>query len=370
MILTEERVAYRDAARAALHRCSRPSGASADVAVKESWEKSVRAALSDIGAFGVLISEDFGGSGAGFVDMLVLLEEVGRAGVDRWFLSSAVLSATLLGAAHESTIRTNLLRQIASGCRIVTAALGEDGCIEDRVDARVDARNVDGGYELSGTKRFVFCPNRADFILVMARSSDANGEVGLFAVDKRSSGVGLSGDDGSSINGFASVDFDGVFVPVDHRLQTDRGVVDIEELRSLIAVACCAEMIGGATRVLEMTTDYAKSREQFGQPIGSFQSVQHLCVRMRTYVQSARAITYRAGSAVESNASDRHRLASCAKAWTSRAYRGATNLSHRVHGAIGFSEEFDLQRYTKAQMDSWAVFGDPRFHANRISSDL
>jgi alkylation response protein AidB-like acyl-CoA dehydrogenase len=129
-------------------------------------------------------------------------------------------------------------------------------------------------------------------------------------------------------------------------------------------------MVGGAQKVLEMTVEYATAREQFGVPIGAYELVQHHCVQLRTDVHAARVITYRAGRALAAGASDRHRLASTAKSWTGRAYRRVTSTAHRVHGAIGFSEEHGLHRYTKAQMEAWAFWGDPQFHAIRVASQL
>jgi alkylation response protein AidB-like acyl-CoA dehydrogenase len=172
------------------------------------------------------------------------------------------------------------------------------------------------------------------------------------------------------VNGFASLHLDRVAVPPGRQLPVDLTAAYFDDLRAYGAVATCAEMVGGAQKVLETTVDYATAREQFGVPIGAYEMVQHHCVQLRTDVHAARVVTYRAGRALEAGSDDRHRLASVAKAWTSRAYRRITSVSHRVHGAIGFSEEHGLHRHTKAQMDAWAFWGDPQFHALQVASQL
>jgi 3-oxocholest-4-en-26-oyl-CoA dehydrogenase beta subunit len=318
-MLTVEQDEFRQSVRSALARAPRPLPGDDPETGHEAWTKSLKGTLAGLGGFGLLVPAPLGGSGGGIVDMLVLLEETGRAGVERWFLASSVLATVVLKAQADYDIGAQLLSAVASGDRLLTVGLTE----------------ADGIYSLGSMQT------------TAQRTSDPGG-----------------------VNGFASLHLDRVAIPGGRQFPVDLSVESFGDLLSYGAVGTCAEMVGGAQRVLEMTVDYAGAREQFGVPIGAFEMVQHHCVGLRTDVQAARVITFRAARALEAGAADRHRLASVAKAWTSRAYRRVTSVAHRVHGAIGFSEEQGLHRYTKAQMDSWAFWGDPHFHAQQIASQL
>jgi 3-oxocholest-4-en-26-oyl-CoA dehydrogenase beta subunit len=367
--LTTEQVEYGAAVRTALARHPRPVAHDDLDAAHTTWTKSLRATLAGLGGFGLLVPEHLGGSGGSIVDMLVVLEETGRAGVDRWFLSSAVLSTFLLNLDAEHAIGRELLAAVAAGDRLVTVALTEaDGAYAlDSILATATATAA--GFELSGSKRFVPAAQHADMAIVALHNVGGDG-VGLYLVDRNDDGVTIDHSDPASVNGFASLHLDRVLVSAGRQLPLGLTAPYFDDLLAYGAVGTCAEMVGGAQKVLEMTVDYATAREQFGVPIGAYEMVQHHCVQLRTDVHAARVVTYRAGRALAAGADDRHRLASVAKAWTSRAYRRVTSVAHRVHGAIGFSEEHGLHRYTKAQMDAWAFWGDPQFHALQVASQL
>ena len=371
-MLTVEQDEFRQSVRSALARAPRPLPGDDPETSHEAWTKSLKGTLAGLGGFGLLVPAPLGGSGGGIVDMLVLLEETGRAGVERWFLASSVLATVVLTAQADYDIGAQLLSAVASGDRLLTVGLTEADGIYSLGSMQTTAQRTGGGVELTGTKCFVPAAEQVDMAIVAARKAWAPHDegMGLFLVDYNDDGVTVTTGDPGAVNGFASLHLDRVAIPGARQFPVDLSVESFADLLSYGAVGTCAEMVGGAQRVLEMTVDYAGAREQFGVPIGAFEMVQHHCVGLRTDVHAARVITFRAARALEAGAADRHRLASVAKAWTSRAYRRVTSVAHRVHGAIGFSEEQGLHRYTKAQMDSWAFWGDPHFHAQQIASQL
>jgi 3-oxocholest-4-en-26-oyl-CoA dehydrogenase beta subunit len=368
-MLTAEQVEYQAGVRAALARHPRPVSGDDPAGDHVRWNKSLRATLAGLGGFGLLVPEHLGGSGASIVDMLAFLEETGRAGIDRWFLSSAVLATFVLKLQHDDAIAQELLFGVAAGDRLLTVAITEaDGAFAPgSVQATAKTVPATDGFELSGTKCFVPALRDADMTVAALRDGDG---IGLFLVDRNDDGVTIGPGDPFSGNGFASLHLAQAVVPGSRHLPVGLTAGSFDDLLSCGAVATCAEMIGGAQKMLEMTVDYATVREQFGVPIGAYELVQHHCVQLRTDVHAARVITYRAGRALAAGAHDRHQLASTAKSWTGRAYRRVASTAHRVHGAIGFSQEHGLHRYTKAQMEAWAFWGDPQFHAIRVASQL
>jgi alkylation response protein AidB-like acyl-CoA dehydrogenase len=367
--LTTEQAEYGVAVRTALARYPFPATSDNLEAMQATRTKSLRATLAGLGGFGLLVPEHLGGSGGSIIDMLVVLEETGRVGVDRWFLSSSVLSVFLLNMEPDHASGRELLAAVAAGERLVTVALTEADGAYALGSIRACATRTATGFELSGSKYFVPAVHHADMAIVALRNTECDG-IGLYLVDREDRGVTVDRSDPASMNGFASLHLDRVVVADTRQLRVGLSAADLDDLLAYGAVGMCAEMVGGAQKVLEMTVEYATAREQFGVPIGAYEMVQHHCVQLRTDVHAARVITYRAGRALEMGSDDRHRLASVAKAWTSRAYRRITSTAHRVHGAIGFSEEHGLHRYTKAQMDAWAFWGDPQFHALQVASQL
>lgn len=360
----------RRAARAVLSRDPRPR----DPAGLEAWTMGAREALRSLGAFGLLVDESEGGSAAGFRPMVVVLEEAGRAGVGRWFSTSAVVAARLLAGEAGTVPGRGVLAGLAAGTRVVTVAVtGPSGRYElDGVAVEATPAAGDGGAVLAGTAGVVPALAHADEVIVAARldGPPAGGGVGLFVVDPAAAGADVGPVDRSGLNGLGSLRLDGVRVPADRALA---GSLDRDRLADAVAagaVAVSAEMVGSADRVLELTVDYARARHQFGSPVGAFGTVQHHCVQMRTDVQAARAVTHRAAAALDAGDPDAGRLASVAKAWTARAARRVVGRAHRVHGAIGFSAEHELPRHTAGQRESWALWGDPRWHAGRVAAGL
>jgi len=334
----------------------------------ELWKK-----MADLGWQGLALPQEYGGTGASFFDVVILLEEVGRACLPGPFFSTVILGAyPILDAGSEEQKQT-LLPEVSCGELILTFALTEPSASFAPEGIILPAILQNKSFVLDGTKLFVPDAHICDYIICAARTTNGpNKEQGvtLFLVDARSPGIkctllrGIAGDKQCEII------FDKVEVPGSNVLGgQDKGWVIIEKVLERAAVATCAEMVGGMQQVLEMTVDYAKSRAQFGNPIGGFQAVQHHCVNMLTDVEASRYITYEAAWKISEGLQARMEVA-IAKAWVSEAYQRVTALGHQVHGGIGFCEDHDMSLYFKRAKAAEVAFGDANFYRGVIGDQL
>ncbi|MEK7847910.1 MAG: acyl-CoA dehydrogenase family protein, partial [Chloroflexota bacterium] len=307
----------------------------------ELWAK-----MAEQGWLGLPFPEKYGGVGYSFLDLTVLLEEMGRACLPGPFFSTVVLSGyTILEAGSEEQ-KKKLLGAIARGKLVCTLALTEPSASYDPKDIKVKATARADGYVINGTKLFVPDANVAGCMIVVARTSGRGDQgITLFLVDPKAPGVSITQLKTIASDKLCEVTFKNVKVGQDAVLgQVGQGWSAVEKGLQRAAVAKCAEMVGGAQQVLEMTVDYAKQRVQFGRPIGSFQAIQHYCANMVTDVDGARLITYEAAWRLQEGLPSAKEV-SMAKAWTSEAYRRVTALGHQIHGGIGFTIEHDMQLY-------------------------
>lgn len=330
-----------------------------------------REALARLDAFGMLVDEAHGGTGHALSGMLCVLEEAGRAQVGRYFMASAVLSAVALRLAASVSQQERYLPAIASGATLCSFAVTEASGSLTTDGIRLIGRRQGGGVVLSGEKQFVPALMSAEQLIVVAQDAAIGGPAGLIvAMIDDLSGLSRSALARSGRHGDGAIVFDGVLVPPGQILDACAGAAVTAEVITYGALAVCADMVGGAQRVLEMTVDHATGRSQFGALIASYPAVQRHCTDMMTDIAASRAIIARAVAAVMTGSAERHRLASMAKAWTVKAYRRVMTAAHLVHGAIGFSAEYGLHRFSRAQMESWSLWGDWRFHADRIAQSL
>ncbi len=329
------------------------------------------ARMAELGWFGLIVPAEYGGTEGTFFDMVILLEEMGRACLPGPFFSSAVIGVlTLLWSGSEEQ-RREYLPRLAEGKTYVTLALTEPSAAYQASAIELTAATGPDGYLLNGTKLFVPQANLVDHIIVAARTGEApdpRENVSLFLVDVDSAGLRINQLETVTHDGQCAVVFDDVHVPRTGLMgQANDAWPIVERLLSYAAVGLCARMVGGAQKALEMTVDYAKSREQFGHSIGSFQAIQQLCANMLIDVDAAKYVTYKAAWALSEGETGCETLASVAKAWTTDAYLRVTQMAHRVHGAIAFSEDYDLQFYIKEAVSAAPSFGDADFHREKVA---
>ncbi|MBI4339622.1 MAG: acyl-CoA/acyl-ACP dehydrogenase [Chloroflexi bacterium] len=334
----------------------------------ELWRK-----VADVGWLGIPFPEQYAGQGLSFFDLCLLLEEMGRALLPGPYFSTVVLAGmSILEAGSEEQKRAYLPR-IARGDLIATLALTEPSATYEPSGVQATATPRSDGYLLNGVKLFVPDAQVADLLVVAARTRAAPNSaegVTLFLVDARAPGVAVTSLMTIASDKQAEVTLKDVQVPASAVLGTvDQGWPVVSRIVELAAVGKCAEMLGGADRVLEMTVSYVKERVQFGRPIGSFQAVQHHCANMATDVEGCRYVTYQAAWRL-SEGQPATRDVAIAKAWVSDAYRRVCALSHQSHGAIGFTKEYDLQLFTRRAKAAEVAYGDADYHRELVAQGM
>src|SRR6266498_3855829 len=333
----------------------------------EFWTK-----LAEQGWLGLVYPEDYGGAGLGFVDLVVLMEEMGRVVMPGPFLATTILGGLAILESGSAAQKKEWLSRIATGEAKATLAWTEPNVRWDAAGVTTTARAADGGFVLSGTKLFVPDAHLADVLVVAARTSEGprpEEGVSLFLVPKETAGLAVkllpTMDQTRKI---CEVSLRDVRVPGAALLGARNGGWPVlARVAERATVALCAEMCGGAQRVLEMTTEYAKIRVAFGKPIGAYQGVKHRAADMLVDVENAKSLTYYAAWAVDENVAEAALAALMAKAYVSDAYRKVAGAGIQLHGGIGFTWEHDLHLYFKRAKSSEFTFGDATYHRERVA---
>jgi alkylation response protein AidB-like acyl-CoA dehydrogenase len=323
------------------------------------WKEMAR-----LGWLGLALPEAFGGSELGMVETAILLEEMGRAACPGPYLPT-VLSAAAILAAGTPALQARWLPAIATGDARASLAL-LDGALDWSPDALATrAEPAGGGFRLTGVKPFVPWAHVADVLLVPARAPQGPS---LFLVDRGAAGLALAPVTGMDLaTRWVTVRLDGVTVGADAVLgPPGQAGPLLADLLRRGAVGAAAEMLGAARRCLDMSVAYAKVREQFGQPIGSFQAIRHMCADMLLEVENAHAATYYAAWALDARAEDHEVAASVAKAYVGEAARKVCGDAIQVHGGIGFTWEYDLHLYFKRAKALEPMYGDADYHRELI----
>ena len=326
------------------------------------WEQMA----TQMGLQGLIIPEEYGGSGYSYVELIVVLEEMGRRLLCAPYFSTVVLAANTLLHADDETAKKELLPGIASGETKATLAFTEENGRWDESGVELTAAKAGDGWTLSGSKMFVLDGHTADLILVAART-DAG--VSLFHVPADAAGLtrtALSTMDQTRKQ--AKLDFADTPATL---IGTDgAGWAVLERVLDLTAVALAAEQVGGAQECLEMAVEYAKVRVQFGRPIGSFQAIKHKCADMLLEVESAKSAAYYAGWCAAELNDELPTVASLAKAYCSEAYFHTSAENIQIHGGIGFTWEHPAHLYFKRAKSSELLFGDPSYHRELLAQRL
>ncbi len=329
--------------------------------------------MAELGWTGLIFPEKYGGSGATFLDMAVLLEEMGRTCLPGPFFSTVILGGLTILEAGSEEQKQELLPKIASGDLLVTLALTEPSAKYTPDAIQVKATASKEGYVINGTKLFVSDAHVADYIICTARTREGTKPedgITLFLIDAKSPGIKVTQLKTMVGDKLCEVVFDKVAVSAENVMgELNQGWGYIAKLLQKAAAAKCVEMVGGAQQVLEMTVAYAKERVQFGRPIGSFQAIQHHCANMATDVDGCRFIAYKAAWMVSEGLPCTKEV-SMAKAWVSDAFRRVTALGHQVHGGVGFIEDHDMPLYFKRAKAWELTFGDGDFHREIVAQEL
>jgi len=324
--------------------------------------------LASLGWVGLPFDEAYGGSGGGWVDLTVLLEELGRGLLPGPFLST-VLSGLVIDRYGTPDQKARLLPKIASGQTNVALALLEPRATFDDAGVQVRATATDDGFRLDGVKHFVRDAHDADFVLVAAR--DERGEVGFYLADARDRGFNLVHLDTIGHDCQSRLEMSGVAVARDDLIGTPAGASanTIADVASMGALMECAYTVGMMARPTEMTIEYAKTRVQFGRPIGSFQAVQHQVADMVTDLDGARLITSRAASALDEGL-DASADIGRAKAWVGESSVQVLRKAHQIHGGLAHIVDVDLYLYYERAKAAELMFGQPSDHLDAVAAAL
>ena len=319
-----------------------------------------------MGLQGLIVPEEFGGSGYGYIELIVVLEEMGRALLCAPFFSTVVLAANTLIHSGDDAAKAAHLPGIAAGETIATLAFTEENGRWDEAGITATASKDGDAWKLNGTKMYVLDGHTANLLIVAART-DAG--VSLFAVDGDAAGVTRTAlatmDQTRKQAKVELADAPGTLIGAD-----GEGWSVLERVLDLAAVGLAAEQVGGAQFVLEMAVQYAKDRVQFGRPIGSFQAIKHKCADMLLEVESAKSAAYYAGWAASELNDELPSVASLAKAYCSEAYFHATAENIQIHGGIGFTWEHPAHLYFKRAKSSELLFGDPTYHRELLAQRI
>jgi alkylation response protein AidB-like acyl-CoA dehydrogenase len=331
----------------------------------ELWKK-----LAGTNLTGLDIPEAYGGVGD-FLDLAVVLEEMGRACFLGPFFTAVVLGAGMISEAGSEAQQKEYLPRVAEGKCIVTLALTEDTAkyIADAVKVKAIKQGSD--YIINGTKLFVPDAQSADYLVCVARTAESgNPEDGvtLFLVDINAPGLIVRPLQTIAGDKQAEVVFNNVKVSAENVLgEVDKGWPYMSRIIMKAGVARCAEMVGLAQKALDISLEYIKERIAFGHPIGAFQSIQHRCADMLIDLEGSRFVTYQAAWRINEGL-PAEREAAIAKAWVGQACRRIMTSAHQVHGAIGFTEDHILHCYTKKARAGEFSFGDVDYNLEKIAA--
>ena len=322
-----------------------------------------------LGVCGMAIPEEYGGAGFSFFELGLVLEELGRSLTVSPFFASCVMAAQLLLALDDESARKDYLPGIAAGSLIASVALAEDSGSWRPDDVTTRAEERDGAWQLTGHKSYIIDGAVAGLLLVIARTGDGPA---VFAVDTTSDGAGgLAREPLPTMDQTrkqARVTFDAAPARL---LGTVAGAGEaIATMLDRSAIALAAEALGGTGKVLEMSVEYAKIREQFGRPIGSFQAIKHKCASMLVDLESSRSAVYYALWAASTGHPDERVVAPLVKAHCVDAYLHAAGENIQIHGGIGFTWEHPAHLYLKRAKSSQVLLGDSDFHRQQLADRI
>ncbi len=364
---TEEQEELRKTVRAFLDAKSPELAVREQMDTEDGFDAAVWAQMGEqMGLQGLIVPEAFGGSGYGYVELGIVLEEMGRALLCAPFFSTVVLAGNTLIHSGDEAAKAAHLPGIAAGTTIATLAFTEPSGKWDEAGITMPASGSGTSWTLTGTKMFVLDGHSANLILVAARTDKG---VSLFSVDGAAAGLtrtSLSTMDQTRKQ--AKLEF--ANTPATLIGTEGEGWTVLSTVLDLAAVGLAAEQVGGAQKVLDMAVEYAKVRVQFGRPIGSFQAIKHKCADMLLEVESAKSAAYYGLWCASEMNDELPSVASLAKAYCSEAYFHATAENIQIHGGIGFTWEHPAHLYFKRAKSSELLFGDPTYHRELLAQRI
>lgn len=369
LTLNEEQLLLRDSARSFLEDHSPVSRMRRlrDDRDATGFSRTIWKAVAELGWLGIQLPEEHGGSGMGLREVGVIMTEFGRVLAPEPLLSTLLLGANAVRLSANDELRADVLPGVAAGERLIAFALEEVGRF-DPYAIETAVVTTDGGFSISGDKRYVLDGHTADQIVVVARTSGVSGDrdgLALLVVDADTEGVEIVRTTLVDGRNAAQVTFTGVEVHAD-RLLGDAELLDRVLDQATLGLA--AEMVGMAEQAFQQTLQYLKDREQFGVKIGTFQALRHRAAEMFAELEFARSLVLDGLSAVDEGRNDISLSASAAKAQANKAARLIAAEAIQMHGGMGMTDELDVGLYFKRMRAADITLGDVSYHLRRFAS--
>ena len=372
LVLTEEQSMLRDSARGLIsdkapvsHLRSLRDAKDATGFSRELWK-----AFAEMGFSGLLVPENFGGSGLGCVEAGVVMEEIGRTLMPSPFLATAVLAASALTRGGSDAQKAAHLPKISDGSLLAALAVDE-GAKHRPLQIKLQAVRSGNGFKLNGAKAFVVDGHTADLLIVAARTGGSAGEregLTLFLVDPKTKGIALERTAMVDSHNAARIEFSNVEVNADSVLgEVDQGYRLLEGVLNIGRGAVAAEMVGLSEEVFGRTVTYLKERKQFGKLIGEFQALQHRAAELYIDIEISRAAVLKALQAIDADIGKAASSVAVAKAKAGTTATRAVQEGVQMHGGMGMTDQFDIGFFMKRARVCQELFGDSNYHADQLA---
>ncbi|NVN88499.1 MAG: acyl-CoA dehydrogenase family protein [Rhodopseudomonas sp.] len=372
LVLNEEQTMLRDSARGFI-------GDNAPVAHLRKlrddndatgFSRALWKSFAEMGFSGLLVPDEFGGSGLGCVEAGVVMEEIGRNLMPSPFLATAVLAASALSRGGSAAQKSEHLPKIADGSLLAALAIDE-GAKHRPLQTKMQAVRSGNGFRLNGAKAFVVDGHVADLLIIAARSAGSPGEragLTLFLVDPKTKGIALERTTMVDSHNAARIVFDNVEVNADGVLgELDQGVALLEGILNVGRGAVASEMVGVSEEVFSRTVTYLKERKQFGKLIGEFQALQHRAAHLYTEIEITRAAVLKALQTLDADFDNAATAVAVAKARAGTTATLAVQEGVQMHGGMGMTDQFDIGFFMKRARVCQELFGDSNFHADQLA---
>lgn len=372
LVLTEEQSMLRDSARGLIsdkapvaHLRGLRDTKDATGFSRELWK-----AFAEMGFTGLLVPENFGGSGLGAVEAGVVMEEIGRTLMPSPFLSTAVLAASALTRGGSDAQKSTYLPKISDGSLLAALAVDE-GAKHRPLQIKLQAVRSGNGFKLNGAKAFVVDGHTADLLIVAARSGGAAGErsgLTLFLVDSKAKGLAVERTAMVDSHNAARIEFSDVEVNADSVLgEVDQGYQLLEGVLNIGRGAVASEMVGLSEEVFGRTVTYLKERKQFGKLIGEFQALQHRAAELYIDIEITRAAVLKALQTLDGDFDKAGAAIAVAKARAGTTATRAVQEGVQMHGGMGMTDQFDIGFFMKRARVCQELFGDSNYHADQLA---
>jgi len=372
LVLNEEQSMLRDSARGLISDRAPVSHLRQlrDAKDTTGFSRELWKAFADMGFSGLLVPEQFGGSGLGCVEAGVVMEEIGRTLMPSPFLSSAVLAASALTRGGSDAQKAAHLPKIADGSLLAALAVDE-GAKHRPLQVKLQAVRSGNGFKLSGAKAFVVDGHTADLLIVAARTGGSAGErngLTLFLVDPKTKGIAVERTAMVDSHNAARIEFDNVEVNADSVLgEVDQGGVLLEGVLNIGRGAVASEMVGLSEEVFGRTVTYLKERKQFGKLIGEFQALQHRAAQLYIDIEITRAAVLKALQTLDGDFAHATAAVAVAKARAGSTATLAVQEGVQMHGGMGMTDQFDIGFFMKRARVCQELFGDSNYHADQLA---